>query len=470
MGERRSRLAVLVCLALGLSVLLGDPAARAMSGPPVDLVCPLCQMHFREALGSPSTLCEEQLDQLPLKNPLPWPMAHCPKCRLVLYKERLTASEIAQLRPFISASGYRLVAWRSSYYRLARIRERLGAGDLELAQLLLRAACAKGNHTAEWKDSMDESLYRLDKYLRTAAPRGEQWATAALLRGEILRQLARFAEAEAHFRSLLARSAFLRTRYADYLDLELQLIAAQDSKPHNRDEPTPQRLRELARELIAHAPGAAAFLSEFRTEGERVSRSDPYSPPRQLDVDRIVPRNAPFDLTASLSLSAWEDDPIKLDWKAFLDVYRPLRAAAARHRWLAEWLRAGPQRQAVVMLSDRDDRDTWGRSLNWEALWPELRRTPNVPPFAEKKELRYEVELRCGERVAARLLLATGDRPVLVSEISGCEKSAHFLDSQPPLGTGEVGTNKRYLPEEYLVIENDGRFVRKSRRSVTVSE
>lgn len=472
MRDRGSRLALLVFLVIGVGLSLASAATRGMIVKTDAPACPLCQTHISKHTISSSPSWSLRLDLLPVADSVfPRPVARCPRCGLVLHRKPFTANELARLRPFIYSAEYRELPARSDYYLLALVRERLGAGDLELAQIFLRAASHTRLHSAEWTDSMDESLRRFDRYLRTAAPRDSTgtWATAALLRGEILRQLARFAEAETHFRSLQTRSALLRTQYADFVEQELQLIAAQDRAPHQRGEPSPARLRELSRELIEKAPGAAAFLREFRVEGVHVSLDDTDFRPRSLEVERIEPRNASSELAARMWLDRDEDDELQLDWTRFLVVYRPLRAAAARHRWLEEWLRAGPQRQAVVQLHRVHVGGTPGSEQDWESLYPKLRRATAAPSSAQKKELRYEVELRCGQKVAARLQLAAGDRPVLVTEISGCDKSEHFLDQQKPFARGWGWPYRKYLGHEYLVIETDGRFIRRSEHTAEVS-
>ena len=470
MGDRRSRLAVLMFLVTALGNILASPAARAMTVTTVDFMCPLCQTHFRKQMTSSSTSWGQRLDLIPIGNAsFPWPVARCPKCRLVLYKPRFTPRELARLRPIVYSDEYRALGERSGHYALAKLRERLGAKDLELAHTFLNAAAGSQKHSSEWTDAMSESLRYFEKFLRTAPPRDSPWATAALLRGEILRQLARFAEAEAHFRSLRARSAFVRSQFDDFVEQELQLIAARDSEPHIRGEPSPARLRELAQAIIEKTPGTAAIQSEFLLEGEHVSMDEFNSHPRWLYVDRIVPRGAPFDLAASISQGEEEDRTIRLDWKAFLDVYRPLRAAAARHRWLAEWLKAGPQRQAIVTLSRWRSSDPPGLSQDWDALYPKLTSYNGRVSPSVKEERRYKVELRCGEKVAARLELAAGDRPVLVTEILGCDKSEHFLDRQQPFAEAQGWYFQKYLLREYLVIEPDGRFVRVSERAPGIS-
>ena len=62
------------------------------------------------------------------------------------------------------------------------------------------------SRTEEWRIAMTESLRHFEAFLRAPSRRNQEWATAALLRGEILRQLGRFAEAAQHLRTLESRA------------------------------------------------------------------------------------------------------------------------------------------------------------------------------------------------------------------------------------------------------------------------
>lgn len=464
MRGRLARFAVLTLFLSALSAVLDAAPARATTVSTVDFICPLCQTHFRQQMTTSSTSWGQRLDLLPVGNAsYPWPMAKCPKCNLVLYKERFTRREIEGLRSFVFSDEYRALSPRSSPYLLARTRERLGAKDLELAHLFLSAAWASTEHSADWSASVTESVRHFDAFLRAAKQKDREWATAALVRGELLRRLARFPEAEAHFRDLKEKSAFLRANFADFLEQELQLIAARDSDPHNRGEPSPARLRELALSIIDKAPGAAALAREYQIEGARVSMGDDNIRPSWLHVDRVVPRDAPFALEARLSMGRENDFSIQLDLNPFLDTYRQLRTAASRHRWLTEWLRAGPQRRAVVNLTRWNAQNSLGSSMEWAALFPKLRRPGEPPAVGGKTERRYEVELRCGDKLGARLQMTIEDRPVLITEIEGCNGTSHFLDKQQPFARKLDWL--QYLTRDYLVVEADGRFVRVSDRA-----
>ena len=83
----------------------------------------------------------------------------------------------------------------------------------------MRLAASWGvSKNEEWRIAMTESLRHFEAFLRAPSRRNQEWATAALLRGEILRQLGRFAEAAQHLRTLEKQSAPIRTRHRDYVN------------------------------------------------------------------------------------------------------------------------------------------------------------------------------------------------------------------------------------------------------------
>ena len=68
--------------------------------------------------------------------------------------------------------------------------------------------------------------------------RSDQWQTAQILKGELLRRLGRFNEAKAHLTMLQSMEQFQDNFLADIVRYELELCDKRDSRPHEVAEVT----------------------------------------------------------------------------------------------------------------------------------------------------------------------------------------------------------------------------------------
>lgn len=460
-----SRLRSLLALTLsGLFFLSGSlpldvPLAEAMTIETVDFHCPLCATHFRARLAGSGTATGTRLDlQGTGYIAQPWPQLRCPKCNLILFKD-FSPRELKAARAFVYSQEYiALVAKKTStHVLLARLLERIGGGHRELGHAFLAASWGVSPRTEEWRIAMTESLRHFEAFLRAPSRRNAEWATAALLRGEILRQLGRFAEAAQHLRTLEKQSSLIRARHRDYVNQELALIAESDSEPHQIGELPRHKRRDLAEALIRNTPTSATVLKEFEFSAAMVETDDSIQYPSQIRIDRLRPRNAaPGTLEATFVQSrGFQHQPIALDWQVFLDTYRPLAEAVRRHLWIADWVRGGPGRTVRAQIDYLPPTYRPGWSLDWETDYPLLRRKGADRVHDHR---RFEVQLICGDKVGAQVWLALDDRRALVSELSGCG-GEHFIDRQQPWAYPRwVATMLLY--KDYLAIEPDGNYVR----------
>jgi hypothetical protein len=122
------RIALIAC---GLSVLLllGIAPMRADTRVVCDETCPLCGQKFQARLAASGTQFGQRLDLRPI-GPIasPWPLAVCPKCGFVLYKDdnKYAGEELKALRKVVASDEYKkLGASAPTYARLAKLHEGL---------------------------------------------------------------------------------------------------------------------------------------------------------------------------------------------------------------------------------------------------------------------------------------------------------------------------------------------------------
>jgi Uncharacterized protein conserved in bacteria (DUF2225) len=171
------------------------------------------------------------------------PLAVCPKCRLILYKEMddsYSPDELKQLRGIIEADAYRtLDAKAPSYQRLAMLYEGLHRPPQEIGDAYL---------TASWQTETEQKVNRamlmkshewFQKYLESSPEQHERRETIEFLQGELLRRLAKFDEAKRQFDRLATMKDFQKEPFPRLIAQELSLIKAKDAAPHGmaRKEP-----------------------------------------------------------------------------------------------------------------------------------------------------------------------------------------------------------------------------------------
>jgi hypothetical protein len=179
----------------------------------------------------------------------------CPTDGFVFHQGEFTAVEVESLRDWVASADYQQLDCHSSYFRLAKIYERLGREDRRIAYAYLRASWQVDARADLHRLYLGESLDHLLKHLERRRRQGgasdpEQAASDRFLAGEIERQLGRFES---------ARARFLRLREEEFpgkraLELELRLIEERNVDPQYR----PGRLGEVE--------GGQAVRRHYRVE------------------------------------------------------------------------------------------------------------------------------------------------------------------------------------------------------------
>jgi hypothetical protein len=241
--------------AVGAALALTALAAQAQGVKQVDVprICPLCRTTFAARTAGSGTQMGMRLDLKPLGDiEAPWPVAACPQCRFVLFEDQLDAPALAKLRRYVDTPVYQaFAAARSSYFLIAKLMLALTASDLEVAHAYLKASWQEETDAARLHEDLELSLRHFEAYLQESAGRGsapqaqgeqvdpDDFRTASILKGELLRRLGRFDEAVAHLEQLRPIPAFQAKPLSEILAYETTLCRQQDAAPHGVEEASP---------------------------------------------------------------------------------------------------------------------------------------------------------------------------------------------------------------------------------------
>jgi hypothetical protein len=200
--------------------------AHAMTTREVELTCPYDGKKFKFREQGSGTSFDKTLDLMPygaIRSP--WPIAVCPTNGFVFYKNKFEPAELKRLKPIVLSAEYQALKDETPYYRAAWITQRDGASNSSVGVLLLRATweaaqselhrlyearpanapevdfkafMAQGNTSERYRRYATELLAKLDADI---AEKPDS-VTPKILKGELLRRLGRFEEAEAHFKEM----------------------------------------------------------------------------------------------------------------------------------------------------------------------------------------------------------------------------------------------------------------------------
>jgi hypothetical protein len=200
----------------------------------VDEVCPLDGTKFKAMEDMSGTSFGKRLDLRQIgPTASPWSLPVCPKDHFVLFQEKFSPAEIADLRTFVNGQDYQAVATtHSSYFLLARIFEHLKKEPGIIAFTYLQASWQVEGDAAQYKEYAQQGLQVYKEVLAAQKDHGEEWKTAELLSGELERRLGRFDDAKTRFTALKQQPEFRDGLWKSIVDYQLQLIELHDSKPH----------------------------------------------------------------------------------------------------------------------------------------------------------------------------------------------------------------------------------------------
>ena len=164
----------------------------------------------------------------------PWSLPVCPKDHFVLFKQKFSPEELADLRSFVNSEPYQTVAAdHSSYFLLARILEHQKRAPGVVAFAYLQASWQVEGDPVQYRDYAQRSLKSYREALLVSKDHGEAWKTAQLLSGELERRLGMFAEAITRFMQLAKQEEFQSGLFKKIVAYQLELTRQRDSSPHD---------------------------------------------------------------------------------------------------------------------------------------------------------------------------------------------------------------------------------------------
>ncbi len=237
MKERRSvrPKRVLSRLSLGaLCLVLHASAASAHTTAEVEEVCPLDGTKFTALEDMSGTSFGKRLDLRAIgPTASPWSLPVCPKDHFVLFKQKFSPEELADLRGIVNSEPYQTVAAdHSSYFLLARILAHQKKAPGIVAFAYLQASWQVEADPVKYRDYAQRSLSSYREALLASKDHGEAWKTAQLLAGELERRLGLFAEATTRFMQLAKQEEFQGGLFKKIVAYQLELTRQHDSKPH----------------------------------------------------------------------------------------------------------------------------------------------------------------------------------------------------------------------------------------------
>jgi hypothetical protein len=241
MTAKRTKLSAVLVL---FAFLLGSAAtASAHTSVTEQFKCPIDGTRFEATVDASGTQFGVRLDLRPMgPTPAPWTLPVCPKCRFVLFQEKLDRKSKKRLRPFIHSREYQsLMSDHSPYFLFARILEFLEADDQSIAHVYLQASWEVEGDPDQYRDYLRAARDAFSRASEQEDLERKDRIEARFMTGEIDRQLGDFEGAEAELESLAATLEPSDDRiWPVLIAYERKLIAARDSAPRETPDPNPE--------------------------------------------------------------------------------------------------------------------------------------------------------------------------------------------------------------------------------------
>lgn len=218
-----------------LSVITLGLAAEAFEK---EFKCPVCGADFKQQFEGSGTTFGPRLDFKPLgPTPAPWPVPTCPRCGYVFYQVIPDKDTIKKLKPFIASAPFKAKKDYPSYYRLAMIRDFLGADKLSVGDAYIQASWQVESQPAKSKECLQLAYQAFALGLKALPPEHEHYADTSMICGELERRLGLFDQAAARFNTVKTSPAAAgNPKIQKIVARQLHFIALKDSAPHALDE------------------------------------------------------------------------------------------------------------------------------------------------------------------------------------------------------------------------------------------
>jgi len=244
----------------------------------VKKTCPVCLHEFEAEMDMSGYQSGVRLDLKPLGAiAAPSRVAVCPQCHFVLYTDQLSDEDRDNLREFLASPEYAgLVKEKhSSYFLLARIRKHMNANHFTVAYAYLQASWQVEDELARQITYLNACLDELKEYVQEKVEDENDFRTAQLLIGEILRRTSKFDDATEHFKELSALSEFKMQPYRTSCEYEIKLIQNRDASPKKMPpvEMTEEDIRQTpAFKMLEKSPKLSSFTDLFTVSDLRAEK------------------------------------------------------------------------------------------------------------------------------------------------------------------------------------------------------
>jgi len=225
--------------------------AHALTFLELELTCPVGGEKFRQRMATSGTQFGTMLDLKPF-GPIaaPWTLGECPGNGFVMYKHNFTAEELERLTPYVASPAYQALRGETSYYRAAQLQRQLGTKPDVLASTLLEASW-QASEAAQYRRYATEMLGTVETLLAAPPPNENAFTVLQAVAGELERRLGRFEAAQQRFEKVRPLPAFQPAHLSSVVEMQLRLIAARDSAPHEmpqveKPQPAPPQPKEIA--------------------------------------------------------------------------------------------------------------------------------------------------------------------------------------------------------------------------------
>jgi tetratricopeptide (TPR) repeat protein len=201
----------------------------------VDKTCPICAQKYQARAHLISSSRGARLDLRPIGSTSPSPVPVCPKCGFIDFGDNeYPAEELKSLKAFVNSEDYKKLVkdGETPHFRMARLFAHLKRDPLQIGFAYLKATWEAEGEKGRETRYLEECLRAYDAALAVKPTNKEGRDTAAYLRGELLRRLEKFDDAEAQFDELKKQKSFEEAPFAQLIGAQLELIGKKDSLPH----------------------------------------------------------------------------------------------------------------------------------------------------------------------------------------------------------------------------------------------
>jgi hypothetical protein len=195
--------------------------------------CPICGTTYEAEHVLSMSQYGMRLDLKPLGfTKAPLPLAVCPNCHFVQYTDSLSEQEITDLKKYVDSDEYQSLAKdNSSYFLLAKIFEHEGRDSKILAHMYLKASWQVESQPEKYQSYLALAEKNLKSYLNDTQDQDNEWITAQLLLGEIMRLQGKFEQAGKQFESIKNNDKFKDDLLQQMISFEMDLIKEKDQTP-----------------------------------------------------------------------------------------------------------------------------------------------------------------------------------------------------------------------------------------------